>query len=105
MEILHYRGVIEGFYGPMWSHEERLHLIRHLRGWNMNLYIYGPRGDPYQRLRWEAPYPAEELRRFAELAAEARRHGVTFSLIQYARRLARLYEDREDTTKDNWFFR
>jgi hypothetical protein len=74
-----YRGVIEGFYGPMWSLEERLHLIRHLRGWNMNLYIYGPRDDPYHRIRWEAPYPAEEWRRFVELANEARRQEVEFS--------------------------
>jgi len=76
---LQYRGVIEGFYGPMWSHADRLHLIRHLRGWNMNLYIYSPRDDPYHRFRWDAPYPPEEMARFAELAEEARRQGVQFA--------------------------
>lgn len=76
---LPYRGVIEGFYGPMWSHEERLHLIRHMRGWNMNLYIYSPRDDPYHRFHWDKPYPADEMARFAELAAEARRQGVGFA--------------------------
>lgn len=76
---LKYRGVIEGFYGPMWSHEERLHLIRHMRGWNMNLYIYSPRDDPYHRFNWDRPYPAGEMRRFAELAEEARGQGVQFA--------------------------
>lgn len=76
---LTYRGIIEGFYGPMWSHAERLHLIRHLRGWNMNLYIYSPRDDPYHRFHWDAPYPADEAARFAELAAVAREEGVQFA--------------------------
>jgi len=76
---LKYRGVIEGFYGPMWSHEERLHLIRHMRGWHMNLYIYTPRDDPYSRTRWDVPYPPEEMQRFRELAEEAERQGVMFS--------------------------
>ena len=76
---LQYRGVIEGFYGPMWSHEERLHLIRHMRAWNMNLYIYSPRDDPYHRFHWDKPYPAEEMARLSELAAEAHRQGVGFA--------------------------
>jgi hypothetical protein len=79
MGMLRYRGVIEGFYGPMWSHEERLHLLRHMPEWRMNLYIYSPRDDPYHRFRWDAPYPAEEMARFAELAAEARRQDVQFA--------------------------
>lgn len=74
-----YRGVIEGFYGPMWSHEERLHLIRHLPAWHMNLYIYSPRDDPYHRFHWDAPYPAPEMACFAELAEAARQHDVHFA--------------------------
>ena len=77
--ILRYKGVIEGFYGPMWSHEERLHLIRHLQGWNMNIYIYSPRNDPYHRMRWEVPYPPDEMGKFVELAEECRKHRVEFS--------------------------
>lgn len=76
---LQYRGIIEGFLGPMWSHEDRLHLIRHLRGWHMNIFIYSPRDDPYHRFCWDAPYPAEDMARFAALAAEARRQGVQFA--------------------------
>ena len=53
-----YRGVIEGFYGPPWSHENRLHLLRHMPTWNMNLYICSARNDPYHRFHWDVPYPA-----------------------------------------------
>jgi len=76
---LRYRGVIEGFYGPMWTHEDRLHLLQHMSDWQMNLYIYSPRDDPYHRFCWDLPYPPEEMARFAELAAEARRRGVQFA--------------------------
>ena len=76
---LQYRGVIEGFLGPMWSHEDRLHLIRHMRGWNMNMFIYSPRDDPYHRFCWDAPYPAEDMARFTELAEEAQRQGIQFA--------------------------
>ena len=76
---LKYRGVIEGFYGPMWSHQERLHLVRHMRGWNMNLYIFTPRNDPYTRTRWDVPYPADEMQRLRELAEEAARQDMMFS--------------------------
>jgi|GEM_PF-1482798 len=76
LPVLKFRGVIEGFYGPMWSHADRLHLLRHMPEWHMNLYIYSPRDDPYHRSRWDAPYPAQEMARFTELAAEARRQDV-----------------------------
>lgn len=76
---LQYRGVIEGFYGPSWTHHDRLHLLRHMPGWRMNLYIYAPRNDPYHRTRWDAPYPADEMERFHELAAEAKKQGVMLS--------------------------
>ena len=78
-KILRYKGVIEGFYGPMWRHEERLHLIRHMREWNMNIYIYSPRNDPYHRFCWNLPYPAQEMKNFTELAKECKRNGIEFS--------------------------
>jgi hyaluronoglucosaminidase len=75
-----FRGVIEGFYGPMWSHEDRLDLIARMPAWSMNLYVYAPKTDPYHRFRWEVPYPKEQLRRFRELGDAARQRGVKFSL-------------------------
>ena len=47
-EFVH-RGVIEGFYGPPYSHEERLRLLDELGGCGMNRYVYAPKHDPLHR--------------------------------------------------------
>ena len=70
------RGVIEGFYGPPWSHEERLDLIRFCGAHGLNAWVHAPKDDPHHRRLWREPYPDEELTRIAELVAEANRHGV-----------------------------
>ena len=70
------RGVIEGFYGEPWSHEERLDLLAFCGRHGLNTWVHAPKDDPYHRKRWRDPYPDEELERFAELARDAARHGV-----------------------------
>lgn len=71
-----HRGVIEGFYGTPWSHEDRLHVISRLGAWGMNRYVYAPKDDPLHRARWREPYPEESRRQFAELVAQGERAGV-----------------------------
>jgi hypothetical protein len=66
-----YRGVLEGFYGPRWTHADRLALLDKMPAWRMNLYIYAARNDPYHRYGWAVPYPRDEMRRFAALAERA----------------------------------
>jgi hyaluronoglucosaminidase len=70
------RGVIEGFYGPPWSHEERLDLIAFCGRHGLNTWVHAPKDDPFHRGRWRDPYPDDELERFGELASQAGRHGV-----------------------------
>jgi hyaluronoglucosaminidase len=70
------RGVIEGFYGKPFSHEERMDLLRFLGRNDYDCYVYAPKDDPRHRQRWRDPYPEGDLGRFRELAAEAERHGV-----------------------------
>ncbi len=72
------RGVIEGFYGNPWSHEDRLRQMDFYGSLKMNMYVYGPKDDPYHRARWREPYPPEEARRLGELAEAARRNKVQF---------------------------
>lgn len=72
-----HRGVIEGFYGTPWAHEDRLHVIERIGALGMNRYVYAPKDDPLHRARWQEPYPEPELRRFAELIACGERAGVT----------------------------
>jgi len=70
------RGVIEGFYGTPWSHEERLDLIRFCGAHGLNTWVHAPKDDPYHRRRWREPYPESELARLGELVREAERHDV-----------------------------
>jgi hyaluronoglucosaminidase len=71
--------VIEGFYGPPWSHAERLDLLAFCGRHGLNTWVHAPKDDPYHRERWRDPYPDDELARLAELAREADRHGVSFA--------------------------
>lgn len=72
------RGVIEGFYGPPYTFDARLDLLRFLPRAGLNTYVYAPKLDPFHRSRWRDPYPAEWLDHFATLAANARQFGVRF---------------------------
>ena len=44
----------------------------------MNVYIYGPKDDPYHRDKWRVPYPAEEAARLKVLLDAAHKNGVNF---------------------------
>lgn len=70
------RGVIEGFYGPPWSHQDRLDMIRFMGRVGMNVYFYGPKDDPFHRERWRDPYPADQIARIGELVKAGRDNGV-----------------------------
>lgn len=74
-----YRGVVEGFYGIPWSHEARLDQLEFYGKVKMNIYIYGPKDDPYHRTpHWRDPYPPEDGARIRELAERARQNEVIF---------------------------
>ena len=70
------RGLIEGFYGPPWSHAERLEMIRFCGRVGLTTWVHAPKDDPYHRARWRERYPEAELGQLAELVHEARRSGV-----------------------------
>ena len=72
------RGVIEGFYGPPWTHEERLDLIAFCGDEGLTTWVHAPKDDPYHRKLWREPYPDAELEQLVELVAAAGRHGVEF---------------------------
>ncbi|MFD5214033.1 beta-N-acetylglucosaminidase domain-containing protein [Microbacterium sp. NPDC058345] len=70
------RGIIEGFYGEPWSHDERRSALRLAGRLKLNSYVYAPKDDPYHRVRWREPYPDDELALLADLAREGADHGV-----------------------------
>jgi hyaluronoglucosaminidase len=72
------RGVIEGFYGPPWSHAARLDVLEFVGERGMNAYVYAPKSDPKHRDRWRDAYDADESARFAQLARHTARLGIRF---------------------------
>lgn len=76
MQRFAHSGVIEGFYGPTWSHADRLFVIQRIGDWGMNRYYYAPKDDPLHRSRWREPYPESTRAEFRELVARGERSGV-----------------------------
>lgn len=73
------RGVVEGFYGTPWSHEVRLSLIDFYGRNKMNVYVYGPKDDPYHSCpNWRKPYPEKEAQNIRELVQACRKNRVDF---------------------------
>jgi hyaluronoglucosaminidase len=72
------RGVVEGFYGNPWTHDQRLEMLRFIASRGMNTFVYTPKDDPLLRQAWRAPYEGPDLRRLAELVNVSRAVGVTF---------------------------
>ena len=70
------RGVIEGFYGNPWTHEQRLECIHFIGARGMNTFFYGPKDDPLVRRRWREPYTDEALARLTELVIAGAAAGV-----------------------------
>lgn len=73
------RGVVEGFYGTPWSFADRMSQLEFYGRHKLNVYIYGPKDDPYHRVpHWRDPYPEPEGDQIRKLVEQARRHGVSF---------------------------
>ena len=71
-------GVIEGFYGTPWSHEDRIDVLRFMGRVGLRAYFYAPKDDPYHRSRWRDAYPEPEQERLRELVETAAQAGVEF---------------------------
>lgn len=73
-------GVIEGFYGPLWSWEERKRLVTTLAPQGYGFYLYAPKADAFLRRRWTEPHPPEQARALKDFAETCQRHGVRFGI-------------------------
>lgn len=72
------RGVIEGFYGNPWSFEDRLAQFEFYGKNKLNMYVYGPKDDPWHHARWFELYPAEEGEKLKALVGKAKENNVEF---------------------------
>jgi hypothetical protein len=69
-------GVIEGFYGTPWTHEQRAQLIDTMAAWGWNSYVWAAKLEPRHRAEWDQSFTDDELHQFAELSH--RQAGVDF---------------------------
>ncbi len=76
---LPFRGVVEGYYGTPWSLKARESQFRFYGRNKMNMYIYGPKDDPYHHGKGcYLPYPEAKAQEITRLVQEARRNHVRF---------------------------
>ena len=73
-------GIVEGFYGPLWSWEQRRRVVERLAPHGYSFYLYAPKGDPLLREEWYNPVPPEAQKRIGDFAADCGRHGVRFGV-------------------------
>src|SRR5918999_4114041 len=72
------RGIVEGFFGPLWSMAHRRRLFQFGAARGMNTYLYAPKDDPYHRKRWRVAYPPAAWRELAGLIGQAHKDGIDF---------------------------
>jgi protein O-GlcNAcase/histone acetyltransferase len=73
-----FAGVIEGFYGPPWTQQERLECFAWMRRWGLNTYLYGPKDDLKHRAIWREPYSPTEAAAMQELIQACGQQGLRF---------------------------
>lgn len=75
------RGVVEGFYGTPWSHEQRRWCLEQLAPLGCTHYVWAAKAEPRQRgSQWAAPFTDDELAGFADLGAVSPGLGVVVAL-------------------------
>jgi len=74
------RGVIEGFYGTPWTHEQRLRGLAHFSDFGFNRYLLAPKDDPWHRYDWRSELNADFLSRVSDLMAQGRKNAITVAV-------------------------
>lgn len=72
------RGIVEGFFGPLWSMSHRKALFEFGTARGMNTYLYAPKDDPYHRARWRQPYPPKQWQDLLQLIRHAQKRRIDF---------------------------
>ena len=89
------RGVVEGFYGKAWSHQQRLRGLKLFGDFNMNTYFMAPKDVPWQRFNWRAAFDSEFLDLTHELILAGRLNAVDIAVC-VSPGLSVKYSDQED---------
>lgn len=70
------RAVLECFYGPLWSEEDRLAVLASAADHGATSYVYGPAADARTGGAWREPYGDAERERLERLVDAAHARGV-----------------------------
>lgn len=73
-------GIIEGFYGPLWTWAERKQLVATLAPAGYDFYLYAPKADPFLRRRWDERHPSEEAAALSAFSAYCRERSMRFGI-------------------------
>jgi hyaluronoglucosaminidase len=73
-------GIVEGFFGPLWSWADREYVVRTLAPAGYARYVYAPKADAALRREWDSPYEARWLRDLASFASYCEAAGVEFGV-------------------------
>lgn len=73
-------GVIEGYFGTPWRHDERKRVLAQLRALGFSWFHYAPKADAFLRRRWRESHPDAALADLADLSAHCRRLGMRFGV-------------------------
>lgn len=73
-------GIIEGFYGPTWSWEDRDSYLPFLKRYGYSFYIYAPKSDQILRKKWSNRWDPETLARLKHFRERCREFGISFGI-------------------------
>jgi hypothetical protein len=73
-------GVIEGYFGRPWTHEDRKQVLARLRDLGYSWFHYAPKADAFLRRRWREPHPSAAFAKLTDLSAHCRRLGMRFGV-------------------------
>jgi len=70
------RAVMECFYGPLWTPDDRRDVIERATGHGANTYVYGPAADLRTGEAWRSPYAGQSASDLERLVDDAHRRGM-----------------------------
>ncbi|OGA97448.1 MAG: hyaluronidase [Burkholderiales bacterium RIFCSPHIGHO2_12_FULL_69_20] len=73
-------GVIEGYFGRPWCHEDRKRVLTQLRDLGYAWFHHAPKADAFLRRRWREPHPPAAFAQLADLSAHCRSLGLRFGI-------------------------
>ncbi|CAB5040760.1 MAG: hypothetical protein F2924_01975 [Actinobacteria bacterium] len=74
------RGVVEGFYGKPWSHEQRVRALKYCGDYNMNTYFLAPKDIPWQRFNWRSLFDETFLAHTQELIEVGHKNAIELAV-------------------------